>query len=155
MGQIRNGTPGSLRICALWTSNKDQIVALLKPDLHAYNETIAFRIRGERAGFLAVPIVPEMGQSNQKWDTRVWRLQFSTDKLLTYTEGSSMSCLRHDLLSRKTVCNSLDATTSIIADRCYQKWDTSGIRNGTLGSLRILKLSTSNKDQIVALLKPD
>ena len=71
MGQIRNGTPGSLRILELSTSNKDQTVALVKPDLHTYAETIAFRFRGERAVFLAVPKVPEMGQLNQKWDTRV------------------------------------------------------------------------------------
>ena len=37
----------------------------------------------------------------------------------------------------------------------YQKWDTSGTRNGTLGSLRILELSTSNKDWSVAFFMTD
>ena len=71
MGRARNGTPGSLRIFELSTSSKDHIVALRKPDLHTNAEAIAFRFRGERAVFLAVPFVPEMGQWNQNWDTCV------------------------------------------------------------------------------------
>ena len=72
MGQIRNGTPGSLPILGRSTSNKDQFVALLKPGLHAYDETIAFRFRGVRAVFLRVPFASEMGQLHQtEWDTCV------------------------------------------------------------------------------------
>ena len=43
MGQIRNGTPASLPILGQSTLNKDRIVALLKPSLHAYGEMVAFR----------------------------------------------------------------------------------------------------------------
>ena len=71
MGQTRNGTPDSLRIFALSTSNKDHIVALLKPDLHTNAEAIASRFPGEQVVFLAVPFVPEMGQWKQNWDTCV------------------------------------------------------------------------------------
>ncbi len=65
-----------------------------------------------------------------------------------------MSPLRHDLLILEIVRNSPDATTATTAYTGNQKWDTSGIRNGTPGSLPILGRSTSNKDRFVALLKP-
>ena len=68
---IRNGTPGSLPILGRSTSNKDRIVALLNPSLHAYGETISFPFRRVRAVFLPVPFASEMGQLHQKWDTRV------------------------------------------------------------------------------------
>ena len=73
MGQIRNGTPGSLPILGRSTSNKDRFVALLNAGLHAYDETIAiaFRFRRVRAVFLRVPFASEMGQLHQNWDTCV------------------------------------------------------------------------------------
>ncbi len=43
MGQLKNGTSGSLIIFGWSISSKDRIAAFLKPALHAYGETIAFR----------------------------------------------------------------------------------------------------------------
>ena len=66
-----------------------------------------------------------------------------------------MSPLRHGLLVLETVRNSPDAATATTAYTGNQKWDTSGIRNWTLGSLRSLELSTSNVGRSVALLIGD
>ena len=124
IGHTRIGTPGSPRIFGPSTLNKDRIIALQKPDLHACNKTVALRFRGERAVYLAVRNVHsiKIGHLNQEWDTRIWRLQFSTDMHLTYKEGSCMSPLIHILLSAETMWKPLDASTTIV--NTPQKWDT-------------------------------
>ena len=66
-----------------------------------------------------------------------------------------MSPLRHDLLVLETVRNSPDAATAATAYTRNQKWDTSGIRNWTVGSLRRLELSTSNVGRSAVLLIGD
>ena len=50
-----------------------------------------------------------MGHFTHWRDKRVWRLQFSTNKHLTHSESSSMSPLRHVMLSLESARNSLDA----------------------------------------------
>ncbi len=52
-----------------------------------------------------------------------------TDKLLTFTKGSSMSPLRHDLLVLETLRNSPDAATATTA--------YTGNQNGTHPALEI------------------
>ena len=86
-----------------------------------------FLISRRTSVFLSVPFVLEIGKMNQNWDTCIWRLQFSTDKLLTYTEGSSISSPRHVLLSYESVwiCCWMQLAMTIIAYTGYQgEWDT-------------------------------
>lgn len=92
IGQVKMG------YMPLWFQNKSQLVALLNAGLHAYNEMTVFRFCGVRVVCLAVPFASEMGQLNNKWDTCNCCIPVLTDKLLTYTEGSTMPLLRHVVL---------------------------------------------------------
>ena len=96
---------------------------------------IAFRFRGVYTrGFSACPICIRNGTVALEMGHSRLTSSFTTDKLLTYTKGSSMSPLRHDLLILETVQNSPEAATATTA--CTEsEMGHLGIRNGTLGSL--------------------
>ena len=99
----------------------DRCVALFAADSYACNDTLSSK--REQAVYLDATKLPEMGQLNKKWNTCVGHLQFSSDKLLTYTNGSTTHSLRRVLLLAEFAgCSPDDASIHTLPglDTSYQ-----------------------------------
>ena len=77
----------------------------------------------EQTVYLDAAKLPEMGWLDKKWNTCFEHLQFSPDKLLTYTIGSTTCSLRSALLSAEFAGYSLDILWMRIR-RCQHSYVT-------------------------------
>ena len=125
------------------TSNKGQIVAHMKPGLHAYSEMIAFRFHRVRAVLLHVlrngTVALVMGHLCLSYLVK--------DGQAFNVKGSSTCPLRHDLPILKPF-GIHQVQQTITSYTKNQKWDTPGIRNGTLFSLQCWSYQLQTKVEV-------